>query len=126
MADQHHRVAHHVVQHASALQVTAPKPRLVRTAMFLGSPRQIRPAREGYASRPNDVAPGRNRRREELIFKISMANAGFFNQLEDPLRLSDIPCKRFLAGNTFERSAALFNRRNDLIDILDACVIWTA
>src|SRR5206468_10840604 len=98
MPNQHDRVAHHVVQHAAALQVAAPKPRFMRTAMFFGSPRQIRPAGTSYASRPNDLAPGRYRWREKLVFEISMTEADAFNQFDDPHRLGDIPCQGLFAG----------------------------
>src|SRR2546427_9943398 len=98
MPNQHHRVAHHVIQDAAALQVAAPEPRLVRTTMFLGGPRQVRPAGEGNTSSPDDLASRRNRWREELIFEISVAEAYRFNQLEEPLRVSDISGERLLAG----------------------------
>src|SRR5439155_860207 len=123
MPNQHDRVAHHVVQHAAALQVAAPKPRLVRTTMLLRGPRQIRSPGDGDASGPDDIAAGRNRWRKELIFEVSMAKADSVNTLDDPLRLTNISCERFLAGHAFKRTPTLFNRRHDLFDIFDTRVI---
>ena len=126
MPNQHDRVTHHVVQHAAALQVTAPEPRLVRAAVLLGRARQIRAAREGNTSRPNNVAASRNGWREKLVLQISMAESDSINQLDDPFCFSDIPRKGFLAGDALKRTASTFDRGYDLFDVFDPRMVGSA
>src|ERR1051326_6409658 len=106
MPDEHDRMTHYVVQHAATLQVATPEPRLVRTAVFFGGTRQIRPSGDGNTSRPDDFAAGYDRGSEQLILQIAMRDAILFNQLEHPLRFGNISCQWFLARDTFEPALA--------------------
>src|SRR5882724_13049309 len=122
MSNEHDRMAHHVAEHTAALQLTAPEPRLVRTAMFFGGPRQIRTPCGRNASFPDDVAADFDRRREELILEISVTQANPPHQFHDPLRLTDIPGERFLAGQAVQGPAAALDRTHDLFHVFDASV----
>src|SRR5206468_12638607 len=124
--DQHYRVAHHVVQHAAALQRALPEPRLVRTTMFLGGAREVGTARECDASLPDDLAAGCDGRRKNLILEISMEQAGALNQFKNSLSFRDISSQRLLARQTLQRSPALFNGVDDLFNIFNSSVIWAA
>src|SRR2546426_9660190 len=117
MPDEHDRMAHHVVQHAAALQVTTPEPRFVRTAMFFCRPGKIRTPREGNPSIPDDLSPDLYGRREELILEIPVAETGSFDQFQNPLRLSDIPGERFFARQAVESSTAALDRTYELFYI---------
>ena len=72
MPDDERRVTHHVVEHAAALQLAAPEPRHVRTAVLLRGAREIRPARRRRAARPEQLAPRFDLRREDLILEIAV------------------------------------------------------
>ena len=98
----------------------------MRTTVFLGGPRKIRPACERNTSAPNDIAACGNGRCKKLIFEISVTESDAFYQLNDSCCLSHIPRQWFFAGQTFKRSAPAFNRRHDLFDILDTRVIRPA
>ena len=63
-------VAHHVVQDAAALQRAVPEPRHVRAAVLFGRARQVRAAGDRCAARPDELAPARHRRREDLVLEI--------------------------------------------------------
>src|SRR6266571_5627482 len=126
MPDQHYRVAHHVVQHAAALQRALPEPGLVRTTMFLGGAREVGTARERYASLPNDLAAGCDGRRKNLILEVSMEQVGALNQFKNSLSFRDISSQRLLARQTLQRSPALFNGVDDLFNIFNPSVIRTA
>src|SRR5262249_9088300 len=119
-------MAHHVVQYAAALQVSAPEPRLVRPAVLLGRSCQIGPACGGNASCPDDLAPCRDGWSEELIFKIPVPKTGLFNQFKDAPCLANIPREWLLARDAFERSTPALECRCNFLDILHARVIWSA
>ena len=102
MPHQHDRMAHHVVQHATALQITAPKPWLVGAAVLFGRSRKIGTSRQRNTSIPDDLTTDINRRREELIFELPMAQADASNQIQNPFRLGNVSGKRFLASQALE------------------------
>ena len=95
-------MAHHIVQHAAALQIAAPKPGFVWAAVLLGCARQIRPAGAGNGAVPNNFPPRLDGWREKLIFKIAVTKSGAFDKIDNPLGLSDISRERFLASDALQ------------------------
>ncbi len=124
MPDDERRVAHHVVEHAAALQLAAPEPRHVRPAVLLGRAREIRTSRRRRAARPEQLAPRFDLRREDLVLEIAV---------RESRRASRARATRF-ASATFRASGfsqampasvpfPLSIACDDLLDVLDARVI---
>ena len=76
MPNDERRVAHHVVQHAAALQLAAPEPGHVRPAVLLRRAGEIRTAGRRRAARPEQLATRFDLRREHLILEIAVRDAG--------------------------------------------------
>src|SRR6266516_1611467 len=102
MSNQQDRMAHHIVQHAAALQIAAPEPLLVGAAVLFGGSRKIGTSRQRSTSIPDDLATDINRRREELIFEIPMAQVDASSQIQNPFRLGNVSGKGFLASQALE------------------------
>ena len=102
MSNQQDRMAHHIVQHAAALQIAAPEPRLVGAAVLFGGSRKIGTSRQRSTSIPEDLTTDINRRREDLIFEIPMAQVDASGQIQNPFRLGNVSGKRFLASQALE------------------------
>ena len=79
------RVAHHVVEHAAALQLALPEPGHVRPAVLLGRARQVGPA-GGRARRAPRCSsrPALDLRREDLVLQVAVSEPGPLHQLERP------------------------------------------
>ncbi len=116
-------VAHHVVQHAAALHLSAPEPRHVRTAVFLRRAREVRPTSGGGSSRPGEIASRFDVRSEELVLEVSVLQASVLHQLRDVPGLGDVARQRLLAGNSLQLAFAALNRGDDFLDVFDARVI---
>src|SRR5213594_2737591 len=119
-------MAHHVVQHAAALQCAPPEPWLVWSTVFLGRSSQVWATRKRHTSVPDDVTSDGNRGGKELILEVAMADPNAAHQFQDTIRFSDISRERLLTRQTVERSAALLDRADDLLNIFHARVIGTA
>ena len=123
MPHDERRVAHHVVEHAAALQRALPEPRHVRAAVLLGGAREIGTTRRRRAARPEQLAPRLDLRREQLVLEISVRDPGSLHQLGDALRLGHVSRQRLLARDALERSLPALDRVHDLLDVLDARLI---
>src|SRR5204863_9132777 len=82
VANDERGVAHHVVQHAAALELAAPEPRHMRPAVFLGGAREIRPSSCRGATRPCERASRFHVRREQLVLEVAMLQLYTFDQLQ--------------------------------------------
>ena len=125
VAYHHRRMAHHVVQHAPALELPLPEPGRVRAAVLLRGARQVRPAGEGGAARPEQGAPRLDLWSEELILQVSGLQLGFRRQRRYFSRLAHVSGQRLLAGNTLELALAALDRIGDLLHVLDPRVVGT-
>src|SRR5512142_2795087 len=123
MPNDERRVAHHVVEHAAALELSAPEPRHVRTAVFFGGAREIWAAGGRGASCPNELSSRFDLRREQLVLEIARRESHALHQFAHALRLGDVARERLLARETDERALATLDRVDDLLDVLDARVI---
>src|SRR5262245_33063380 len=117
-------MAHHVVEHAAALQLALPEPGRVRTAVLLGGAREVGAPSELRAARPQEIASGFDLRRKQLILEIAVRQADLVHELEDPLCLVDIARERLLTGDSLELPFAALERAHHLFDVLDARVVW--
>ena len=84
MPNDERRVAHHVVEHAAALQLAAPEPRHVRTAVLLGRAREIRTAGRRRAARPEQRRARLDLRREDLVLEIAVREPDALHELDAP------------------------------------------
>src|SRR5258708_14440161 len=96
MLHEQRRVAHHVVEHAAALQLALPEPRRVRSAVLLGGAREVGAAGELRAARPQQIATGLDLGRKNLVLEIPVREADFGDELEDSLCLAHIARDRLL------------------------------
>src|SRR5262250_3058605 len=99
MPDDEGRVAHHVVEDAAALEVPAPEPGPVRSAVLLGRAREIGPAGRGRPAGPQEVFPRLDLRSEDLVLEVAMREVDAPNELEHLFRFGDIAGERLLAGD---------------------------
>src|SRR4051812_47980957 len=106
MLDEERRVAHHVVQHSSALEIAAPEPRHVRAAVLFAGAREVRPAGRRSATRPEQRVPRFDLRSEDLVLEVSRRDADLLRQADDFPRFADVAGQRLLAGNAEELTAA--------------------
>ena len=120
------RVAHHVVEHAAALQVSLPEPGHVRARMLLRGAREERPARRRSTARPQQLAARFHMRRKELVLEVARLQPDTLHEPRDLLCLGDVPRERLLAGDALERALAGLDRVDDLLDVLDARLIRAA
>ena len=123
MAHEQHRVAHHVVEHAAALQLAAPEPRRMRSAVFLGCARQIGPAGGSRAARPDSRTAGLDLRREYLIFQIAVHGTAALDQLQHALGFGDISRQRLLASDAAQAAHAAFDGVDDFFHVLETHVV---
>ena len=119
------RVAGHVVQHPAALQVAAPEPRPVGAAVLLGGAGQVRPAGEGGAAMPQQLAPPGDGRREDLVLQVAVGEAGLGRERTHPLRLGDGAGKGLLAGHPTQRRSRTHGGHHRF-QVLDARVVRPA
>ena len=117
----HHerRVAHHVVEHAAALQVALPEPRHVRPAVLLGGAGEVGAPGDLGAARPEQGAARGDVRCEQLVLEIARRDAGLLHHLDDFLGLGDVAPQRLLARDAEQLGAAL-HRGDDLLEVRDA------
>ena len=120
VAHHQRRVAHHVVQDAAALEVTAPEPRHVGTAVLLGGAGEIRPAGQRGAAGPDDGASPFDLRGEHLVLQIAVLQARLLYQRDDALGLGDVAGQRLLARNAGQGPLPTRHRVGDFLDVLDA------
>ena len=92
-------VAHHVVEHAAALQVALPEPGHVRAAVLLGRAREVG-APGAAAPRAQTISRAAlEARREELVLEIAVQDARLLHELDHAPRLGDVAAERLLAGD---------------------------
>src|SRR5690606_8706015 len=119
-------VAHHVIQHAAALQIASPEPGRMRTAVLLGGARQIRPAGETRSPSPDAAPTLLHVRREKLILEVSMLQAGPLDQPGDLERFGDRTGQWLLAGDASQGAPVALDGVDQLLDVVDAGVIGAA
>src|SRR2546423_203847 len=110
MPDDERRVTHHVIEHATTLELAAPEPGHVRTAMLFGRAGEIWAAGGGGPARPEERVSRFDLRRENLILEITVLDADLLRQLENFLRLGNVPSERLLAGDAFQLTFAAVYR----------------
>src|SRR4051812_48341165 len=91
MSNDERRVAHHVVEHTAALEITAPEPRHVRSAVFFRGPGEIWPTSRRRTAGPEKVPSRFDLRREDLILEIALLDANALHELHHAFRFGDIP-----------------------------------
>ncbi len=127
VADDFHRMAHHVVEHAAALQLALPEPGHVRPAVLLGGAGQIRAPGERGAAGPDQMPPVLHLRREQLVLQISGVEPHALHERVHLLRFGHVAGQRLLAGEPPQRSARPRSIvLDDLLDVLDAGVVGAA
>src|SRR5688572_766936 len=123
MANDEGRMAHHVVEHATTLERSPPEPGRMRPAVLLRCTREIWAACRRRAASPNELVARLHLGSEELILQIARGDADALDQLHDLLRLGDVPRQRLLARDPLELPFFLFDRGDDLLDVLETRVV---
>jgi len=118
-------MAHHIVEHAAALQRAAPEPRHVRTAVLFGGAGKIRPAGCRSAARPQQCMAGLYLRCKDLVLEVPECNAGGFERSSDLRGFGDGTCEWLLARDSAQCARAALERMHDLFEVLDARMVWT-
>ena len=95
-------------------------------AVFFCCSREVGPAGAGNGALPDDFTSRLDRRRKKLILEIAVRQTGAFDEFDNPLRLGDIPGKRFLASHAFQRCAAMRDGLEDLLKIFEPGMIRPA
>src|SRR5690606_24240914 len=98
----------------------------VRAAVLLGCAREIRPAGDGRAAGPDELAARLDLRREQLVLEVAAIELHALHQLCDAFRLGDVPSERLLACDAAQRTLPCPYGLDDLLDVLDACAVRTA
>src|SRR5690606_29103067 len=95
------------------------------TVLFCGAG-EVRPAGNGSATGPDELAAGLYLRREQLVLEVAVIELHALHQLRDALRLGDVARERLLARDAAQCALPCAYRLDDLLDILDACAVRTA
>src|SRR6476469_2501467 len=106
MPDDEGRVAHHVVEHPTSLEVPAPEPGAVWAAVLLGRPGEVRAAGRGRAACPQQGSARLDLGREDLVLEVAVRQPDAPNELDHLFRFCNVAGKRFLACNALERPLA--------------------
>ena len=124
--DDERRVAHHVVEHAAALQ--SPCQNHGMCGPLCSSAARARYGRPVVAAprAQSSSRPGFDLRREELVLEVAVLEPDALHQLGDLLRLGDVARERLLAGDAVQRPAPALDRVDDLLDVLDARLVRPA
>ena len=125
-ADEQGGVAHHVVEHAAALQLALPEPWRMWAAVLLGRAREVGSPRRCRAARPEQGAPRLHVRREQLILQIARHEADARREIAHLARLGHVTRERLLAGEPAQRAAATLDRVHDRLDVLHARLVRSA
>src|ERR1051325_8195482 len=118
-------MTHHVVQHAAALEFTAPEPWCVWTTMFFSRACQIWTASQCCGTRPHDLFASRNRWRKDLILQVAMQQPRALDHLIHLSGFPNIAGQRLLTSNADQLAFAGIERVTDGLHILKTLVVWT-
>src|SRR5512133_784304 len=103
-------MTHHVIQYASALKLTLPEPRHVRTAVLLCGAREIRPPCERRTACPDELLPTSDVGSEKLVLEIARVESHARCESSNLLRFGNIAGERLLACEALQVRAAFYRR----------------
>lgn len=90
------RVAHHVAQHAAALLLAIPEPRLVRAGVLFCTSRDVGRACLGSAAPPDELMRASDGGRVDLVLEVGVQQADRFDELEHFLCFGNRAAERLL------------------------------
>src|SRR5687768_6825002 len=106
-------MTHHVVQHAATLQLTAPEPRHVWSAVLLRGTGEVWPTRGCRPPRPRERATRGHVRRKKLILQIAVFQTNAVDELQYLPRFDDVAREWLLTRDALELSLAALDRVDD-------------
>ncbi len=106
-------VAKHIVEDASALQVTTPEPSAVRTAVLFSATGKVGFTCNGSATTPNEFLTARNRWSVDLVLQVAVRDLRFRHRLVNLFGFSQVASKGLFHSETFQFRAPAFNLIGD-------------
>src|SRR2546423_5557920 len=119
-------MAHHVVEHAPALQRSLPEPGHVWSAVLLRGPSEVRTSRQRRSARPHQLTSTRDVGREELILEVARVEAYTLDHLDNLFRFGNVARQRLLASEPTQRTSTALDRIDDFLDVGEASMVRPA